>query len=116
MRLLVRRIFFGGAVSTRSCGAARCSKRLRERTHEPHARNHACAAACMQGACPRSWKPSPAHCLPLRRRVMPGPNAKPNASSSDDTASTVLLPLDTYGVLPEVPCTFTSSEPTVYGA
>ncbi len=47
------------------------------------------------------------------RRRSPGPNAKPNASSSSDSASTVALPLVTYGVRPAVPSIRTSSEPIV---
>jgi len=41
-------------------------------------------------------------------------NANANASSNSDTTITVMLPLVTYGVRPEVPCTVASIEPTVY--
>ncbi|WP_338025127.1 peptidylprolyl isomerase, partial [Burkholderia sola] len=62
----------------------------------------------------RRQSPLPPGFRPLRRRS-PGPNVKPNASSTSDTASTMLLPLVTYGVKPLVPSIRTSSEPIVNG-
>jgi hypothetical protein len=46
-------------------------------------------------------------------RFLLGANANPNASKMSDTAITVMFPLVTYGVRPDVPCTRASSTPVV---
>jgi hypothetical protein len=46
-------------------------------------------------------------------RFRSGANANPNASNKSDIAITVIFPLVTYGVLPDVPCTRASSTPVV---
>ena len=40
-------------------------------------------------------------------------NAIPTASSNSETTTTVIFPLVTYGVRPDIPCTVASREPVV---